>query len=341
VSAKPLVSVVVPSYNHAAYVEQAVRSALAQEVDGLEVLVVDDGSTDDSAEIVRGIQDPRLRLLTQDNQGAPAAINRGLHEAGGEHLSVLNSDDRYAPGRLAAALAVFRGSPEVALVGSWIELIDETGRGLAVKEGFSNLDPWPVAEPSRTFKADGDLRMALLMQNYWATTSNYVFPSSVFAWHGPFRALRYAHDWDFALRVQLGQPAHLIPKPLLQYRIHGRNTINEDHAAMVYEICWVLAVHLPRYLRSPGFWEAGAARRADQLLRSIHVYGCESVLLAMMGQIHHGPPGSEQRLLDPADPARRRYVDEVRRIREADRKAAGAAGSLRRRLGGLARRLFA
>src|SRR5260221_10489262 len=169
VSAKPLVSVVIPSYNHAAYVDQAVRSALAQEVDGLEVLVVDDGSTDDSVEIVRGITDPRLRLLTQDNQGAHAAINRGLQAAGGEHLSVLNSDDRYAAGRLAAALVVFRRSPEVALVGSWIELIDETGRALAVKEGFSNLDPWPVAEPARTFKADGDLRLALLMPNYWAT----------------------------------------------------------------------------------------------------------------------------------------------------------------------------
>lgn len=340
-SAKPLVSVVIPSYNHAAYVEQAVRSALAQEVDGLELLVVDDGSTDDSVEIVRGIADRRLRLLTQDNKGAPAAINRGLHAAGGEHLSVLNSDDRYAPGRLAAALAVFRSSPEVALVGSWIELIDETGRALAVKEGFSNLDPWPVAEPTRTFKADGDLRTALLMQNYWATTSNYVFPSSVFAWHGPFRPLRYAHDWDFALRVQLAQPAHLIPKPLLQYRVHGRNTINEDHAAMVYEICWVLAVHLPRYLRSPEFWDAGEARRTDQLLRSIHVYGCDRVLLAMIGQIHHGPPGGEERLLDPADPARKRYLEEVRRIREADRDPVAGPLSLRRRLGGLARRLFA
>ncbi len=198
-------------------------------------------------------------------------------------------------------------------MGSWIQLIDEAGRPLSVKHGYDDLDPWPVAEPAATFKADGDLRTALLLQNYWATTSNYVFPRSAWERHGPFRPLRFTHDWDFALRIQREAPAHLIQAPLLDYRIHRTNTIRTDRPVMVYEICWTLAVHLPGYLGSTPFWRQGEARRVEQLLRSIHVYGCDQVLWAMTAQIQHGPPGADLRLLDPQDPARHVYLAEVER----------------------------
>jgi glycosyltransferase involved in cell wall biosynthesis len=309
----PLASVVIPSYNHDSFVVEAVGSVLRQEGCDLELIVVDDGSTDRSVEFLNGLADPRLRVLEQANQGTHAAINRGLAESTGDVLAVLNSDDRWAPGRLRAALAVLEREPETALVGSWIQLIDEAGRPLSVKHGYDDLDPWPVAEPETTFKADRDLRTALLHQNYWATTSNYVFPRSTWERHGPFRALRFAHDWDFALRVQREGRAHLLEAPLLEYRIHRTNTIRKDRPVMVYEICWVLAVHLSGYLGSAPFWQAGEAHRVEQLLRSIHVYGCDKVLWAMTAHIQHGPPGADLRLLDPQDPARRVYLSEVER----------------------------
>lgn len=309
----PRASVVIPLYNHALFAEEAVRSVLAQDSGDVEVVVVDDGSKDDSAAVVERIQDPRIRLYRQSNLGAHAAINRGLAEARGQFLAVLNSDDRFAPGRIQAALDVFDRQPEVGLVGSWINLIDESGRSLGVKHGYQDLDPWPVPDPAATFKADHDLRTALLLQNYWATTSNFVFRRSTFERHGPFRPLRFAHDWDFALRVQRDTPAHLIEKPLVDYRIHGSNTIRTDRPAMVFEVCWILATHVPGYLDA-SFWSRGEEVRARNLLRSVHVYGCDKVLWALTAHIHQGPEESALRLLDPSDAARRVYVAEIERI---------------------------
>ncbi len=314
----PRVSVVMPSYNHARYIGEAVESVLTQELDDLELIVVDDGSSDGSEDLLRGIDDPRLQVVTQENRGAHAALNRGLDLARGQWLATINSDDRWAPSRLRRTTAVLQGDPEAALVGSWIQVIDEAGHPLSVKQGYENLDPWPVPDPSRTFKADGDLRTALLQQNYWATTSNYVFPRTTWETHGPFRPLRYAHDWDFALGVQRERRAHLLEEPLLEYRVHSANTIRENRVAMVYEICWVLAVHLPGYLSSAGFWDRGEGRRAEQLLRSVHVYGCDKVLWAMMTHAHQGPRGSALRLLEPDDPSRSVYMDEVRQVLERE-----------------------
>jgi glycosyltransferase involved in cell wall biosynthesis len=323
----PLISVVVPSYNHARFVREAIDSVLAQDVD-LELIVVDDGSTDESREVIGAVADPRLRLLTQENRGAHAAINRGLTESRGACLGILNSDDRYASGRLPRLLDALRADRDLALAGSHVALVDEDGARLSVKHGYDDLDPWPVEDPASTFKADRDLKTALLLQNYWATTSNYVMPRRTFERHGPFRPLRYCHDWDFALRVQLDEPAALIPEPLLEYRVHGTNTIRENAVAMVYEICWTLAVHVPRYLAQPAFWTAGRDRRALQLLRSIHVYGCERVLWHMTTHVASAPGDAETALLAPDDAVRALYLDDIRRILE--RKPIAQAGAWRR-----------
>lgn len=336
----PGVSVVIPLYNHALFAEEAVRSALGQEAVEVEVVVIDDGSRDDSAAIVEAIRDPRLRLIRQENQGAHAAINRGISEARGRFLAILNSDDRFAPGRLKAALDVFEREPRTGLVGSWIQLIDETGRPLGVKHGFQDLDPWPVKAPDETFKADHDLRTALLMQNYWATTSNFVFPRSTWEQHGPFRPLRFAHDWDFALRVQRRTPARLVEAPLIDYRIHGTNTIRTDRPAMVFEVCWILATHVPGYLEA-SFWERGEGARARNLLRSVHVYGCDKVLWAMTAHIHQGPPGAGERLLDPADPARLVYLEEIEEVLRLTEAPAASPAPPAAPPPGLARRILA
>ena len=96
----PLVSVVIPSFNHARFIGSAVRSVLGQSLSDLELIVVDDGSTDNSLEILGGFSDPRLKVYPQANAGAHAAINRGLELASGVYLSILNSDDLYHRERL-------------------------------------------------------------------------------------------------------------------------------------------------------------------------------------------------------------------------------------------------
>jgi glycosyltransferase involved in cell wall biosynthesis len=96
------VSVVVPLYNHAGYITLAIGSVLAQGEVLREVVVIDDGSTDDSARIMQGLaaRDPRIRFRSQPNQGAHATINAGLAECGADCFAILNSDDIFMPSRL-------------------------------------------------------------------------------------------------------------------------------------------------------------------------------------------------------------------------------------------------
>lgn len=122
------VSVVMPAYNVGAYIEAAIASVLAQDGVTLELIVVNDGSTDDTADRIRGIADPRLRLLEQPNSGRPSiARNRGIREARYPFLAFLDGDDVYLPGRLRKAMGVFEARPELDLVFHDVKRMDADG----------------------------------------------------------------------------------------------------------------------------------------------------------------------------------------------------------------------
>ncbi len=297
----PAVSVVIPSYNHARWVGGAVRSALAQTLADLEVIVVDDGSTDESRAVVEVLRDPRLTVVAQANAGAHAAINAGIARAQAPVVAVLNSDDSYHPERLARCLAAL--TPDVSLVGSWIEIVDADETPVGVKHGYRDCEPWLLAHPERSFRAGDDPRCALLTEHYLATTSNFVFRRADWQAVGGFRPLRYAHDWDFALRLAALAPPRLVEAPLLRYRVHDRNTIREDRSAMVFEICWCLAVHLPRHVTAPWFGGVTAARLA-QLPASLYTDGCDAVLATLLACDVARDEPLALALLDPADARR-------------------------------------
>lgn len=305
----PNYSVIIPSYNHAAYIGKAVQSVLSQTRADLELIVIDDGSSDNSLDVLHGFHDRRMQVLTQANQGAHAAINRGLHLAQGDYLTILNSDDVYHPRRFETLLPLFETNPNLGLAASHIEVIDAQDKSLAVKHGYADLSPWPLAEPQKAFRTTADWRGALLCENYLSTTSNYVFPRRVWQAVGDFFPLRYAHDWDFALRLTGSYDLHLEPQPLLQYRVHSSNTIRENKAAMLFEICWCLAVHAPGRADSPWFGAAPRPQRLEQLLHSIEISGMERVLAVMLLERLAENPQRAQALLDPASPERQRYLE--------------------------------
>ncbi len=249
-------SVVVPSYGHESFVVEAVESALAEPV--LEVVVVDDGSPDRSVEALAPLasEAPRLRLLTQENRGAHRALERGVEAAQGDIVFVLNSDDRFVPGRVARLSTCF-DDPDVTWAATWLTLIDGAGATLGVKEAWHNMPPWPPRGPGPGLSSLGDPTLALLEANYVATTSNLAFRRARYGRASglQFRALRYAHDWDFFLTAcGLGR-FELIPEPLVDYRVHGQNTIKEGQAAartrgvMRFEALWCLARHRETLLR--------------------------------------------------------------------------------------------
>ncbi len=318
------ISVVLPSYNHAAYVAEAVRSVLSQSLTDLELIIVDDGSQDASLDILSGFSDCRLRLYSQPNQGAHAAINRGLSMATGNYLAILNSDDVYHPQRLEKLVGVLINDPGVGLAGSYIQLIDHQGQPRGVKHGYQDCEPWILESPQCSFRAGTDLRAALLTENYFATTSNFVISRQWFERTGEFRPLRFTHDWDYALRLAKQAGLALLPEPLLHYRVHASNTIRQDQAAMLFEICWILAVHLPAFYTDTSIFSQPPEKRIDLLLHSIYTAQCDRALSVMLLQRLHDHLDQALQLLEPDNPERGIYLQFIRQQLQAEPQSAPA-----------------
>ena len=238
-------SVVIPLYNHARYIGQAVDSALVQGDVVREIVVVDDGSSDESATVMRGVceRDPRIVFWSQPNRGAHAAINAGLHRATGDVLAILNSDDEYLPGRLRALIAALDADPATAIAASGLSFIDA--------DGESTDHRW-YEEARGFYRSCGDLAAGLINGNFLMTTSNFVFRRRLLDEIGLFAPLRYMHDVDFALRVvAAGKRLALVDKPLLRYRLHARNTIREEHRNVRLEWAATTGFFLARLAGGP------------------------------------------------------------------------------------------
>src|SRR5687767_9206093 len=115
----PAVSIVLPVYDAVAYVAEAVRSILAQTFGDFELILVNDGSTDGSRDVLAGFKDYRIRILDQQNLGLVAALNRGIREARGEWIARMDADDVSLPGRLEAQITHLRRHPEIGLLGGF------------------------------------------------------------------------------------------------------------------------------------------------------------------------------------------------------------------------------
>jgi glycosyltransferase involved in cell wall biosynthesis len=125
------VSVVMASYNHAAFVRQSVESVLAQSFAEFELVITDDGSRDGTAEAVRRLSDPRIRLhVFPENRGAVDAMNDAITRSCGEYVAVLNSDDYFLPEKLARQVAYLDANPGAAAVFGMPKVVDEAGREL-------------------------------------------------------------------------------------------------------------------------------------------------------------------------------------------------------------------
>lgn len=318
----PRVSVVMPSYNHQDYVAETVRSVLDQRgledprAGALELIVIDDGSTDATWERLQAFDDPRLRLTRQDNAGAHVAFNLGLEQARGEIICLLNSDDVYEPDRLSSLIQHFDAHPEHVAVGSWLSLIDQDGHEIGVKRAWHSLPPWPQPVTGPGLAELGDPRLALLESNYLATTSNIAFRRSTGdkADAPRFRDLRYCHDWDFFLQLCQRGELGLIERPLVRYRVHPENTLKEGtaqgQARMRFEILWLIGAHAHRLLSRvhPGLnLEAAELRRRAG--RSLPRFASADALLWQLIALRGDGselPASYEALLDLEHPWRHR-----------------------------------
>lgn len=222
----PLVSVVIPAYNHERFVGAAVESVLQQSCADLELIVIDDGSRDRTAEVVQGYTDHRLSYYYQENQDAYNTINRGLGMARGEYVAILNSDDIYTPDRLERLLHRRELSGAECIFSDVIPISDS---GEVFSDPAFGWNLWH--QKNRSFyRQCGDLYTAFLKGNFMVTTSNLFMTGRAVRAVGNFCSLRYLHDYDYIFRMMLAHPGkveYLEDEKLLYYRIHAGNTLGE------------------------------------------------------------------------------------------------------------------
>lgn len=250
---KPMISVVIPSYCHDRYICAAIDSVLNQTWAHLELVVIDDGSRDRSPQILRKYRDIRMRLILQENAGAHAAINRGMREAKGDYIAILNSDDIFARTRLETLYdAMQQACADMAC--SYIQQINGDGAPGSIKLGWEdNLPYWlDDGDDWAPFSGEHAFTKNLYASNFISTTSNLLFSRRLLERVGEMRDLRFAHDWDFALRVATQAESVMVEEPLLSYRTHGANTISSNRDWMRFEIAWIMAVHFHGYAEKIG-----------------------------------------------------------------------------------------
>jgi glycosyltransferase involved in cell wall biosynthesis len=229
VSGNPAVSVVIPSYNHARFVVGAIASVQAQTYEDIELIVVDDGSTDSSVQAIeRALQDSPLRrvdLRRHPNIGAALTIDRGIMASTGEYVAILNSDDEYAPERIDSLVrALVPGRDAFLFTGVTFEGVD----GLAVDDYIW----WYLAEVWLATMCP-TVGYAMLAGSLTVSTSNFFFSRALFErLRGFNNDLLLSHDWDFSLRVLHYVEPVFVPESLMTYRLHRTNSthsLNHRH----------------------------------------------------------------------------------------------------------------
>ncbi|MBB4201105.1 glycosyltransferase involved in cell wall biosynthesis [Rhodoblastus sphagnicola] len=238
------VSVIIPSFNHREYVGRAIESVLSQTYPHIECIIIDDGSEDGSFEYIvdRFGSHSCVKVEKRENRGAYKTINDAIDLSSGEYISILNSDDYYDIKRVEAFIdeAARHDGPFFAI--SALHMVDKNG------DVFDSTSPYNHYYDTFCALSAGKADIfGFWCGNIAMTTSNFFFSKSVFLDVGPFRALRYSHDWDWALRAASKFNVHRLPEKLLSYRIHGANTILEkDDLGHVIDDAFVWASALRR-----------------------------------------------------------------------------------------------
>lgn len=224
--ATPLVSVVIPAYNHEQYIGYTVQSVLDQSCGDFELIVVNDGSTDRTEDVVLGYQDQRIRYFHQENQDAFNTINRGMSLARGKYIAILNSDDIYHRLRLEKTVDYCNEQRKECVITDVIPIDDQNNEFTDPEFGW-NI--WHQGNRAFYFSCS-DLYTAFLHGNFMVTTSNLFMTREAAEQVGKFSSLRYLHDYDYIFRMIAAfgeRVAYMHEDKLLYYRIHGGNTLGE------------------------------------------------------------------------------------------------------------------
>ena len=217
---EPLVSVVLPTYNRADVLSRAIDSVLAQTYDDFELLVIDDGSVDETRERVTSYDDSRIKYLPLErNRGASTARNIGIDHAQGQYVAFQDSDDEWLPEKLTAQVRVMNDAPpDVGIVYTGFVRIDG--------------DSWVYVPGPNVETPEGYVQSELLKNNFITTACALVRKRCLGSVGGFDDSLPRLQDWDLWLRLSREYEFRLVDRPLLHQYLQP-DSISRDRAALI------------------------------------------------------------------------------------------------------------
>ncbi|MCB0207878.1 MAG: glycosyltransferase [Anaerolineae bacterium] len=200
------VSVIIPAYNQGDYLAEAIESVLTQTYPHFEIVVVDDGSTDNTAEVAQSYSDPRVRYIYRENGGLSAARNTGLEHASGELITFLDSDDLFLPEKLSVLITAMDNNPAVGLAAGQAIMIDDQSRRL------DKMIDSPLPENQAQLLLGNPIHVgSVVVKREWLAQVE------------PFdESFRACEDWDMWIRLaKAGCQMCWLPVPVSLYRVHA------------------------------------------------------------------------------------------------------------------------
>ena len=276
----PTVSIILPTFNRPHYLREAVASVFAQTYDDWELIIADDGSSDEARAYLRSIEDPRVTVLWLPHTGLPSvARNAAIRHARGHYLAFLDSDDLWRPTKLAMQLDALRASPDCRWSYTAVDVITHDGNPVN-RDGFT---PWvPHA---------GDITERILMIEALIAIDAVVAERGLVMEAGGFdEHQRYAEEYDLYVRLAMRSPVTVIDQPLAVVRAGDGANYSKDRIG-VYE-AWVqlyakLAAILPNQRLQAVAWR----RRAESMLVLARLYTAAGRPGAACRLLLQGTPG--------------------------------------------------
>ncbi|MBD2430239.1 MULTISPECIES: glycosyltransferase [Fischerella] len=205
----PVISVIIPTYNSEKTIRHTIESVLQQNFSDFELIIINDGSTDSTLEVISHFQDSRIKVFSFDNAGGNVSRNRGLKQAIGEFVSFLDADDLWTPDKLESQLNALKANPQVAVAYSWTDYIDEQGKFLLSGTHIT---------------ANGNVYEQLLVSNFLENGSNPLIRREALVELGGFdESLTAAQDWDMWLRLAQNFNFIAVPRVQILYRISANS----------------------------------------------------------------------------------------------------------------------
>jgi glycosyltransferase involved in cell wall biosynthesis len=210
---RPKISIVIPAYNAESTIIETIESVQKQTFSDFEIIIIDDGSTDNTVEVIKNIHDRRIQVISYEHRGVSAARNQGISYANGELIAFLDADDLWTPDKLELQLAALEKYPEAGVAYSWTYFMYQQGK---------------VIKPGHPVYFKGDVYANLLVENFLAHGSNPLIRRQVIDCIGEYDlGLTHSEDWDFYIRLASHCDFALVPKHQIFYRQSSGSTTSK------------------------------------------------------------------------------------------------------------------